>query len=82
MTSESGQKNPWFNVRSDAGPYGSSPSIFEVGPENGFLPQVKPMEELPAEFSELEDLMKQIPTLLHEADPDALAKRVRLFSPV
>lgn len=50
--------------------------VFSVTTKNGFLPLVKPLRKLPAEFAALDGVMARLPELLHSGDEAALATAV------
>ncbi len=54
-------------------------SVFEVTPENGFLPRQEPLRKLPPDFAALQSILDRLPKLLHDAsNPDAVRTEVRV----
>jgi hypothetical protein len=48
--------------------------VFSITPKNGFLPIQDPIQDLPKEFSKMNELMHRMPLVLEDGKPGLLAK--------
>ncbi|KAF9897728.1 hypothetical protein BX616_005088, partial [Lobosporangium transversale] len=64
---------PGFPILDDPLTHNHSIPSFMVGTQNGFLPRQDPLDVLPKEYQELEDLLQKMPLTLRDGSKGLLA---------